>query len=63
MEQIIHFALRLREEDDERGDLAEHRRELLKSGKYVRQTGRTREEIDAEIEGLRDDRFPCTYNQ
>ena len=46
-----------RGEDAERKDLAQHRRELLRSRKYVRSSGRTYNEIDAEIREMRNDRF------
>lgn len=42
--------------ENERKSLAQHRRELLKSDKYVRPSGRTHEEIDAEIKEMRSDR-------
>ncbi len=35
--------------------LAQHRRELVRSGKYVRSFVRTHEEIDAEIREMRND--------
>lgn len=37
--------------------LARHRRELLRTRKYVRSSGRTHEEIDAEIREMRSERF------
>ncbi len=43
--------------DAKRKALAKHRRELLKSRKYVRPSGRTHEEIDAEVREMRSDRF------
>ena len=42
---------------DENEDLAKCRRELLKSKKYIRSSGRTHEEIDAMIKELRNDRM------
>ena len=45
------------EADAERKALAKHRRELLRSRKYVRPSGRSHEEIDAEVREMRSDRF------
>ena len=44
-----------KDEDAERKALAQHRRELVRSKKYVRSSGRTHEEIDAEIREMRND--------
>lgn len=58
-QQILNMFITVTREDteDERKALAKHRRELLNSDKYVRPSGRTRAEIDAEIKEMRSDRI------
>ena len=58
-QQILNIFITVTPEDteDERKALAKHRRELLNSDKYVRPSGRTHKEIDAEIREMRSDRL------
>ena len=60
-QQVLNIFVEVRgvekSDEEERRVLARHRRNLLKTRKYVRPTGRTHDEIDSEIKEMRSDRF------